>query len=149
MAEYRIRETGEIITNLATAFPNSSLPAVLTVEDFDALGVDPVLEGTYPTATQFQVVCRDGVEQIESQWFTKYSVVDMEQEAIDALTEQQWSAIRQQRNGKLANCDWTQLPDAPLINTQTAEWATHRQALRDITTQADPFNIEWPTNPSA
>jgi len=23
-------------------------------------------------------------------------------------------------------------------------WATYRQALRDITTQADPFNITWP-----
>ena len=147
MAEYRIRETGEIITNLATVFPNSSLPAVLTVEDFDALGVDPVLEGAYPIATQFQVVCRDGVEEVEGQWFAKYSVVDMEQEAIDALTERQWSAIRQQRNEKLVNSDWTQLPDAPLTNTQTTEWATYRQALRDITDQADPFSITWPTKP--
>jgi hypothetical protein len=23
-------------------------------------------------------------------------------------------------------------------------WATYRQALRDITKQADPFNIAWP-----
>ena len=147
MAEYRIRETGEITTNLATAFPNSSLPAVLSVEDFDSLGVDPVLEGAYPNATQFQVVCRDGVEEVEGQWFTKYSVVDMEQEAIDALTERQWSAIRQQRNAKLVNSDWTQIDDTPLTNTDKQLWASYRQALRDITTQADPFSIEWPVSP--
>ena len=147
MAEYRIRETGEIITNLATAFPNSSLPAVLTVEDFDALGVDLVLEGVYPTATQFQVVCRNGVEEIEGEWFAKYSVVDMEQEAIDALTERQWSAIRQQRNAKLVNSDWTQIDDTPLTNTDKQLWATYRQALRDITTQDDPFSIDWPVSP--
>ena len=57
----------------------------------------------------------------------------------------QWAVIRAERNALLAACDWTQLPDAPV---DSAEWATHRQALRDITTQADPFNIEWPVEPS-
>lgn len=56
----------------------------------------------------------------------------------------QWERIRSQRNTKLAACDWTQLPDAPV---DAAVWATYRQALRDITLQADPFNIVWPTAP--
>ena len=147
MAEYRIRETGEIVTNLAAAFPNSSLPVVLTQEDCDALGIDPVLEGPQPSHTQFQVMYRDGVEQIGDQWFTKYSVADMGEEAISAVTENQWSAIRADRNQRLAGCDWTQLSDAPLTNVQTAEWALYRQSLRDITTQSDPFNIVWPVTP--
>ena len=54
----------------------------------------------------------------------------------------QWAVIRAERNAKLAQCDWTQLPDAPVDATI---WATYRQELRDITTQADPFNITWPT----
>jgi len=53
----------------------------------------------------------------------------------------QWASVRAQRNTKLAQCDWTQLPDAPV---DAAAWAVYRQALRDITTQDDPFNIEWP-----
>jgi len=61
------------------------------------------------------------------------------------LDELQWALVRAERNALLAACDWTQLPDAPV---DSAEWATHRQALRDITTQADPFNIEWPVEPS-
>jgi len=36
---------------------------------------------------------------------------------------------------------WTQLSDSPV---DKAAWATYRQALRDITTQVDPFNIKWP-----
>lgn len=47
-------------------------------------------------------------------------------------------------NAKLAACDWTQLPDAP-IDRQV--WADYRQALRDITLQTDPFAIVWPQEP--
>ena len=144
MPEYRIRETGEIVMNLATAFPNTSLPVFLTQDDFDALGIDPVFEGAQPTATHFQVVYRDGVEQIEGMWYTKYSLADMDQEAIGALTAQQWTAIRAERNKRLADCDWTQLPDAPV---DASTWAQYRQELRDITNQPDPFNIVWPEEP--
>lgn len=144
MPEYRIRETGEIVTNLAAQFPNTSLPVSLTQDDFDALGIDPVFEGPQPEHTRFQVVYRDGVEQIEGKWYTKYGVSDMDQEAIDALTATQWESVRALRNTKLENCDWTQLPDAPV---DAAAWAAYRQELRDITTQTDPFNITWPQEP--
>lgn len=60
----------------------------------------------------------------------------------------QWLVIRAERNNKLFQCDWTQLSDAPLTNVQTAEWATYRQDLRDITNQADPFDIDWPNIPA-
>lgn len=146
MPEYRIRETGEIVTNLAAQFPNTSLPVSLTQDDFDALGIDPVFEAPQPEHTQFQVVYRDGVEEIEGKWYTKYGVSDMDQEAIDALTAAQWETVRAERNRKLADCDWTQLPDAPV---DAAAWAEYRQELRDITTQTDPFNITWPTEPGA
>lgn len=146
MPEYRIRETGEIVTNLAAAFPNSSLPASLTQDDFDALGVDPVFEAPQPEHTQFQVVYRDGVEEIKGKWYTKYSVSDMDQETIDALTAARWDSVRSERNKRLADCDWTQLPDAPV---DAAVWTSYRQELRDITAQDDPFNIVWPTEPGA
>jgi len=37
--------------------------------------------------------------------------------------------MRQVRNQLLAQCDWTQLPDA---QCDKAAWATYRQALRDF-----------------
>jgi hypothetical protein len=57
----------------------------------------------------------------------------------------QWAVVRAGRNKLLAQCDWTQLSDAPV---DAAAWAAYRQELRDITTQADPFDIVWPTLPS-
>jgi hypothetical protein len=61
-------------------------------------------------------------------------------------SEKQWKLISQFRNILLQNSDWTQLPDVPL-NTKEA-WANYRQQLRDITNQADPFNIVWPIAPT-
>ena len=54
--------------------------------------------------------------------------------------------LRLERNKRLAACDWTQSRDLTLSND--AEWKTYRQALRDVPTQSDPFNITWPTEPS-
>ena len=56
--------------------------------------------------------------------------------------------VRQLRTDRLYQCDWTQLPDAPLTDAERAQWQTYRQALRDVTSQSDPLNITWPTEPS-
>jgi hypothetical protein len=73
---------------------------------------------------------------------------DLAQIAIDeaAATEIQWERVRSDRNSRLAACDWTQLPDAPV---DAAAWVTYRQQLRDITEQSDPLGVVWPTAPQA
>lgn len=55
-----------------------------------------------------------------------------------------WSTVRAQRDKLLAASDFTQLPDTP---KDKHTWAVYRKALRDITTQSDPFNITWPVAP--
>lgn len=60
---------------------------------------------------------------------------------VDALA----SDVRQQRNDKLKDCDWTQVADAPV---DQAAWAEYRQALRDVTEQEGfPLSVEWPEQP--
>ena len=55
--------------------------------------------------------------------------------------------LRMQRNNKLRNSDWTQNRDVVLSND--SEWATYRQALRDITnTYQNVDDVVWPTEPS-
>jgi len=55
---------------------------------------------------------------------------------------------RATRDGLIASCDWTQIPDAPLTAAQRAAWVTYRQALRDVPAQAGfPATIIWPTLP--
>jgi len=56
----------------------------------------------------------------------------------------QWDYIRSERNKKLRGTDYLALSD----QTLSSDMSTYRQALRDITTQSDPFNITWPTKPS-
>lgn len=42
------------------------------------------------------------------------------------------------RNRKLKNSDWTQANDSPLSDVKKKEWATYRQALRDLTKTVTP-----------
>lgn len=42
--------------------------------------------------------------------------------------------LREERDFKLLMSDWTQGADSPLSDSKKAEWATYRQALRDMTT---------------
>jgi hypothetical protein len=65
----------------------------------------------------------------------------------DAEIEAQWTIIRAERNNLLAKTDWWVTKAAETSATISAEQQTYRQALRDITSQANPLNIIWPTKP--
>jgi len=65
-------------------------------------------------------------------------------EELQSRIDTQWDVIRSQRNQMLKDTDWTQLADSP---ADDLAWAVYRQALRDITTQTDPFKIVWPKHP--
>lgn len=82
---------------------------------------------------------------INGVWTQNYTVSDLSADASAAKADAQWNVIRAERNRLLAALDWTQLPDAPV---DAAAWATYRQALRDVTNQANPFAIVWPERPS-
>ena len=61
-----------------------------------------------------------------------------------AFTNQQWANIRLERDRRLQITDWRASSDLTLSD----DWKNYRQALRDVPTQSDPFNITWPTEPS-
>lgn len=42
------------------------------------------------------------------------------------------AALRRERDRRLAESDWTQLPDAPLSGGQKEAWRVYRQVLRDL-----------------
>jgi Phage tail assembly chaperone protein len=61
-----------------------------------------------------------------------------------------WSALRNERNKRLSECDWTQLPDSPLNSTIKLIWASYRQNLRDLPgNTSNPSSPEWPTIPQS
>ena len=61
------------------------------------------------------------------------------QEAASEAAKDYWSGLRMMRDQLLSNSDWTQIPDAPLTETQKTAWQTYRQQLRDL-----PENIQDP-----
>lgn len=72
-------------------------------------------------------------------------VVAKTAEQIQVDIDYEWRQVRATRDSLLFQCDWTVLPDTP-VDSQV--WLQYRQQLRDITTQADPFEISWPVAPS-
>lgn len=164
MAEYRIRETGAVVleSELRAMYPNTSFPYVLTEELVNDLGADVVFEGPQATSPdRYHYSQRDGVEEIEGKWYTKYILGPVfadytdedgvvhtaaEQEAahhaqVDAATI---AANKALRNTKLDNTDWTQLADVPLTDASKADFVAYRQALRD----ADMLDPVWPDAPA-
>lgn len=67
------------------------------------------------------------------------------------LNNQVLKSIRAIRRNKLAESDWTQFADSPLTDKKKAEWATYRQALRDLPQEypnaISNDDIIWPTKP--
>jgi Phage tail assembly chaperone protein len=147
--QIRLRSTGQVMyeSEFRAYTKANGGPSweTTTPEVLEALGADVVLEGAQAQPTRYQTAFANGVEQIDGKWYTKYSVADMDADAIAAKDAEQAKAMRDQRNTKLSECDWTQVTDAPV---DKAIWATYRQSLRDITKQSGfPWEINWPTQP--
>ena len=148
--EIRIRETGTVVFDSEFRSYAQTQGAVfgtpLTEDFINQYGGDVVFEGPQATPTRYQIAYRDGVYLSDGKWFTKYSVADIDADGIAAVDEVQAKNVREQRNAKLAACDWTQLTDAPL---NSSVWATYRQALRNVPAQSGfPWDITWPTEPN-
>ena len=163
--EYRVKDTGEIKTKeeLIALNANTSFPKVWDDAIYEFLGVDVVFEAPKPLASgAYKIVVRNGVEQNDKdQWVQSWVEQDMfkdttnqageavtkaEQEKVyqENLDAADAEAVRNQRNNLLAETDWMGLSDV----TMSSDWATYRQALRDISTQKDfPKNITWPEKP--
>jgi hypothetical protein len=71
----------------------------------------------------------------------------------DPITEEEQTEIylavlRLKRNALLTESDWTQYNDSPLTDEAKAEWAVHRQLLRDLPANTDdPADPTWPEAP--
>ena len=159
--EIRIRSTGAVMfeSEYRAYLKAHNGPSydVLTHDVAESLGVDVLLEGPQATGgTHYQYSQRNGVEQIDGKWYTKYILgpvfVDGETTAAEQEAEyhaikdaEQSKAVRDSRNVKLSESDWTQLSDS---TANKEAWATYRQALRDITKQSGfPWEVTWPDAP--
>jgi len=57
--------------------------------------------------------------------------------------------FKAERETLLIRSDWTQLADNQLSDSKKTEWATYRQALRDLPANTSDYaNPTWPTEPT-
>jgi len=166
MSEYRIKETGQILSQgqVRKLHSNTSLPRVWDANVCSALGIDPVLAAPKPEpSAAYKQVGRNGaVQDANGNWVEAYIETDMfadttedgvtttkaEHEAayqadLDAKAAE---SVRTQRDKLLADTDWHGLSDV----TMSAEMTAYRQALRDITDHANFPDLEdsdWPVAP--
>ena len=69
---------------------------------------------------------------------------DAEEQAwSDGANDRAAAQVREERDDKLAVCDWRASSDV----TMSDAWRDYRQALRDVPSQL-PGAITWPTEPS-
>jgi hypothetical protein len=127
--------------NPNTSYPRN--PSDATLANWNLFPVTDKPTPTYNPATQN---CNQiNPTLVAGKWELAWAVTPATPEQIAERTSAKATEVRQQRNQLLADCDWTQLPDAPVDKTA---WATYRQELRDVTAQPGfPWDVQWPIAP--
>ena len=145
MINYRIKETGEIISDKAFRLrhKNTSFPRVLDDDLLNDFGIDLLFEGATPVCpAPYSYTYRDGVEEIDGKWFTKYSLGTYDKKEVDDRVAYN---IRNQRDNLIKESDWRAVSDREI----EPEWKEYRQALRDISKQKGfPHQVKWPEVPN-
>ena len=69
----------------------------------------------------------------------------------DAAPARAFEGLRNERNEKLAETDWTVLSDTSLSDDDKKKWTDYRKVLRDLPAQYDNSSvlgdITWPSKP--
>lgn len=67
---------------------------------------------------------------------------------LQSAHDAQWEKVRVERARRIAASDWVVTRSVERGEPVPPEWQDYRQALRDVTLQANPFLIEWPQEPA-
>ena len=80
--------------------------------------------------------------------------IEIDKKVKELNSQEPLRLLREERNRRLAETDWTQNRDITLSND--SDWKIFRQALRDLPSTAKPqldengqlTNVTWPTKPT-
>lgn len=130
-------------------FPNTSFAMPLEDQDLSGFGVVKVHPKPQPHVDNKLERLEEGAPVLEQGiWIQHWNIIPLSDEEKQQLEDGQKSAVRADRNQRLADCDWTQFNDSPLSEESKLAWQVYRQELRDITLQQGfPHNVVWPTKP--
>ena len=101
-----------------------------------------------PTENRIEITYDEWQEAIGTRCKVIDGVHSINPFTSDEQSEMDLIGVRIKRNSLLKDSDWTQFNDSPLSTEKKSEWATYRQALRDITnTYSNRDEVVWPTKP--
>lgn len=129
--------------------PNVSFARNLSNTTLANWNVYPVADRPQPSFDPATENCNQVNPTFENgEWVTAWQVTSASADEIAQRLADESEFVRQDRNERLADCDWTQLADSPLSSADKTAWATYRQSLRDLPSAAGfPFTITWPEEP--
>jgi hypothetical protein len=135
--------------DLCKKYPHVSFPVDLEKADLKSYGVVKIKEEPVPICDyRTEHVTERPVEFVDGAWVKSWDVQPLSLEHQQQLVSNQSWRVRQDRDQRLAACDWTQLADVKLDAQQQSDWKKYRQALRDVPSQGGfPWNVTWPTQP--
>lgn len=142
VAEYPLTSTA-----IFERFSSTSFPTPLEGQDLSAFGIFSVKEKRPPSFDRGTHRVEEGTPVLENgEWVQFWNLVELTDQEKQVFFEAEAFNVRKERSNRLAECDWTQLPDSPVDGTA---WLGYRQSLRDITAQESfPWDIAWPEEPS-
>lgn len=113
-----------------------------------------ILDGSIEENPEYVIQDSYTVKEVDDDFDSEFKIitlvdgeVNIEEEDLLALWEEQrLPMLRQERDKRLVESDWTQGADVP-ESIKTA-WQPYRQALRDITnTYTSLDDVVWPDKP--
>lgn len=144
------------VSEVRQKYPSVSFPADLDGFDFTGFDVVSVVTIDPPSFNSNVEYIEEGTPVFDGQqWNQVWNTIALTADELQKRTEQMARGIRAQRNEKLAATDWRVTYEVEKAAVDglgiqfPLNWATYRQALRDITSQSGfPHNVTWPEEPS-
>ena len=136
-------------------------------EAVTALGIeDFILDGEPTNETEFnlsfkKIVGAKNDEAVMSSDPSTFGVTwnQVKTKYDELVSAEPFNLLRQERNKRIAETDWTQLKDIDLDVIRERNWKNYRQALRDLPSNSNPkldsfgnldlSSVNWPTKPSS
>lgn len=141
------------LENFLLLYPATSFPGYLDASITEPLGFGIYSYSKIPDDFNKAIEKPTEVTPVrndeEGVWYQKWEIQPLTSEEKATVDKRQMDNFLGQRSARLASCDWTQLPDAPLSDDMRAKWRVFRQQLRDLP-QSDGFdiwNVTWPQHP--
>ena len=150
MIKYKIKEFDESWGQIVVEYEGGYSVAIdLPIDDNQLLPVGAELEDYIISAAPADLIARannikNGVTNAQDIFSLciKYQKLETPDTTLS-------NAVRKDRDHRLQNSDWTQLPDAQLSDLELASWNEYRQALRDIPQQTGfPATCVYPLAPN-